>query len=79
MTLACMPWIVFFDDADAAPRFLEAGNDILMICAHFTDTDRIIALAEAMQQALKDDDFCQNVAPAFKATGHGSAATHDHA
>ena len=25
----------FFDDADAAPRFLEAGNDILMICAHF--------------------------------------------
>jgi len=51
----------FFDDADAAPRFLEAGNDILMICAHFTDTDRIIALAEAMQQALKDDDFCQNV------------------
>ena len=47
----------FFDAPDAARNFLEAGNDMLMICAHFTDTDRIIGLAAAMKEALKDPAF----------------------
>ena len=51
----------FFDDSDAAKRFLQAGNDMLMICAHFTDTDRILGLGAQMVDALKDDAFRRNV------------------
>lgn len=37
-----------FDSPDAAIQFMAAGNDILMICAHWTDTERVRALARAV-------------------------------
>ncbi|MGI9364521.1 MAG: beta-N-acetylhexosaminidase [Rhizobiaceae bacterium] len=51
----------YFDKSQAARQFLEAGNDMLMICAHFTDTERIIELAGAMREAMKDDHFREHV------------------
>ncbi len=47
----------YFDTSDSARKFLMAGNDMLMICAHFTDTERILGLASGMKEALKDDAF----------------------
>jgi beta-N-acetylhexosaminidase len=37
-----------FDDAEAGVRFMAAGNDMLMICAHWTDTERARSLARAI-------------------------------
>ena len=52
----------YFDGSNSTARqFLEAGNDMLMICAHFTDTDRILGLAEQMVEAVKDDGFREQV------------------
>lgn len=51
----------YFDKPQAARQFLEAGNDMLMICAHFTDTERIIDLAGAMLDAMQDDHFREQV------------------
>ena len=51
----------YFDKPQAARQFLEAGNDMLMICAHFTDTERIIGLADAMKEAMCDDRFRKNI------------------
>ena len=51
----------YFDDSDAARRFLEAGNDMLMICAHFTDTDRILGLGAQMVEAVKDPQFRRQI------------------
>ena len=34
---------------------------MLMICAHFTDTDRILGLAGPMLEAIKDDMFRRKV------------------
>ena len=51
----------YFDAPDAAQQFMEASNDMLMVCAHFTDTERIIGLASSLQHALKDDGFRKRV------------------
>ena len=51
----------FFEAPDAGRRFLEAGNDMLMMCAHFTDTERILGLAGAMKDALRDPEFRKQV------------------
>lgn len=37
-----------FENADAAVQFISAGNDMLMICAHWTDTERARFLAQAL-------------------------------
>lgn len=37
-----------FDSADAGLRFMAAGNDMLMICAHWTDTERARSLAQGI-------------------------------
>jgi beta-N-acetylhexosaminidase len=37
-----------FESADAAVQFISAGNDMLMICAHWTDTERARFLAQTM-------------------------------
>ena len=39
--------VTMFDSPDAAVQFMAAGNDMLMICAHWTDTERVGALARA--------------------------------
>jgi beta-N-acetylhexosaminidase len=44
----------FFDAPSAAVRFFAAGADMLMVCNHFTDSDRARNFAKAMIAALKD-------------------------
>jgi beta-N-acetylhexosaminidase len=43
-----------FDGPDAAVRFMAAGNDMLMICAHWTDTERVRAMARAILDGRRD-------------------------
>jgi beta-N-acetylhexosaminidase len=44
----------FFDAPDAAARFLAAGCDMLMVCAHFTEADRARGFAAAILEAEAD-------------------------
>ncbi len=37
-----------FENADTAVRFMSAGNDMLMICPHWTDTERARTLARSI-------------------------------
>jgi beta-N-acetylhexosaminidase len=37
-----------FEEPDAALQFMTAGNDMMMICAHWTDTERARTLARAI-------------------------------
>jgi len=41
-----------FDAPDAAANFMAAGCDMLMVCAHFTDTERARRFAEAIVGAI---------------------------
>jgi beta-N-acetylhexosaminidase len=43
-----------FENADAAVQFMSAGNDMLMICAHWTDTERARFLARAIIDARRN-------------------------
>lgn len=43
-----------FDAADAAPRFIAAGGDMLVVCAHFTPSDRARGFAEAILAASEN-------------------------
>jgi beta-N-acetylhexosaminidase len=51
----------YFDTPDAAQQFLRAGNDMVMVCAYFTDTARVLDLAAVMQKALGDNEFRNTV------------------
>jgi beta-N-acetylhexosaminidase len=42
-----------FERPDAAVQFMAAGNDVLMICVHWTDTERARALADSMRDAQR--------------------------
>jgi len=42
-----------FDQPQAAVRLLEAGCDMLMVCAHFTDSSRARGFAEAILSAIE--------------------------
>jgi len=42
-----------FEGRDAAERFLSAGNDMLMICAHWTDTERARVFARSILDAWR--------------------------
>jgi beta-N-acetylhexosaminidase len=42
----------FFEDPEAAAKFLAAGCDMMMVCAHFTEADRARGLARAVIDAL---------------------------
>jgi beta-N-acetylhexosaminidase len=43
-----------FDSPDAAVRLIEAGCDMVMVCAHFTGTDRARGFAQAIVAAAED-------------------------
>ena len=47
----------YFTSGETARQFIEAGNDMLMVCAHFTDTDRVVNLASSLKAALQDRSF----------------------
>jgi hypothetical protein len=42
-----------FESRNAAVRFLSAGNDMLTVCAHWTDTERARVLAQAILDARR--------------------------
>jgi beta-N-acetylhexosaminidase len=42
-----------FDNPDMAVNFMAAGNDMLMICAHWDDTERARSLAERLIEARR--------------------------
>jgi beta-N-acetylhexosaminidase len=42
----------FFDAPEAAVRFLAAGADMLMVCSHFTDSDRARTFAAAIRDEI---------------------------
>ncbi|MGH6796127.1 MAG: glycoside hydrolase family 3 N-terminal domain-containing protein, partial [Methylocella sp.] len=43
-----------FDSPDTAVRLIESGCDIVMVCAHFTDTGRARGFAQAILAAAED-------------------------
>jgi beta-N-acetylhexosaminidase len=43
----------FFDAPEAAADFLAAGADMLMVCSHFTDSDRARSFAAAILDAIR--------------------------
>ncbi len=49
----------FFNRPEAMVRFLNAGNDMLMICAFLTDTRRALGFAEAMVEARRQGALSQ--------------------
>jgi beta-N-acetylhexosaminidase len=50
-----------FDDKAVAPRFLSAGNDMLMICAHWTNTERARFFATALLEGLTSGELDQRI------------------
>ena len=42
----------WLDDPEAVIPFFNAGNDMLMLCAHWTDTERVRGFAAALVQGL---------------------------
>ncbi len=43
-----------FEDPTAAVRLLHSGTDLLMVCSHFTSTERARGFARAIERALAD-------------------------
>ncbi|HEX3848176.1 MAG TPA: beta-N-acetylhexosaminidase [Steroidobacteraceae bacterium] len=50
-----------FDDPRAAVQLLVAGCDMVMVCAHWTDTERSRGFAEAMLEAARKGDLPAHV------------------
>lgn len=42
----------FLDEPDAIVPFFNAGNDMMMLCAHWTDTERVRGFAAVLVRAL---------------------------
>lgn len=57
----------YFKKPETARLFFEAGNDMLMACAHFTDTERVIGLATVVKDALQDKAFRETIHEPSKA------------
>ncbi len=56
-----------FDDPTAAVRLLESGTDLLMVCSHFTSTDRARGFAKAISDALASGRLSANENAASRA------------
>jgi len=71
-----------FDNPDMAVNFMAAGNDMLMICAHWGDTERARPLAESIVEARRSgalsgadlDRSKARVAAMLKTTAQNSVA-----
>ena len=50
-----------FEEADAGARFLSTGHDLLMICAHWTDTERARFLAHGILEACRDGTLAPEI------------------
>jgi beta-N-acetylhexosaminidase len=46
-----------FDNPDAALRFMAAGNDMMMICAHWADTEKARPLAKRLVEARRNGEL----------------------
>lgn len=46
-----------FDNPDAAMQFMTAGNDMMMICAHWADTERARPLAKRIVEGLRTGEL----------------------
>jgi beta-N-acetylhexosaminidase len=46
-----------FDNPDAACQFMAAGNDMMMICAHWADTERARPLAQRIVDARRTGEL----------------------
>jgi beta-N-acetylhexosaminidase len=42
-----------FEKPESAVRFMSAGNDMMMVCAHWTDTERARELAKGMIEGIE--------------------------
>jgi beta-N-acetylhexosaminidase len=51
-----------FGDPSAAVRLLKAGADMIMVCSHFTDTERCRGFARAMIRAAHDGELASTAA-----------------
>jgi beta-N-acetylhexosaminidase len=59
-----------FDDPLAAVRLLRAGADLLMVCSHWTDTERCRGFARAVIAAQRDGLFPAQAAEQSRARIH---------
>jgi beta-N-acetylhexosaminidase len=46
-----------FDNPDAALQFMAAGNDMMMICAHWADTERVRPLAKRIIEGRRSGEL----------------------
>ncbi|HYP58441.1 MAG TPA: glycoside hydrolase family 3 protein [Beijerinckia sp.] len=57
----------FFDAPDAAARFIAAGCDMLMVCAHWTESERARGFAQAILKALDEGSLDTGLAARSRA------------
>ncbi|HYG63419.1 MAG TPA: glycoside hydrolase family 3 protein [Thermoanaerobaculia bacterium] len=55
-----------FDDPDAAPRTLRAGGDLILICDYWTETERALAMAAHLEDALRRGTLDETVLEASR-------------
>ena len=48
-----------FDQPDACARVLSSGTDLIMICSHWTDTDRSYSLVDNLGRARRDGSLTE--------------------
>lgn len=58
-----------FGDPQAAVRLIQAGADMLMVCSHFTDTERCRGFAEALQGAYERGEIAHAAASRARIQG----------
>lgn len=55
------------DDPHAIVPFIDAGHDMMMLCAHWADTERMRGFAEALVRAANDGTLDERVLSASRA------------
>ena len=60
-----------FDGPGITARALQAGCDLIMVSAHWTDTDRAVGLADGLLESLRNGELSSKV---FESAQTASAA-----